>query len=62
MGLALVRELVLLHGGSVQAASKGLGEGSEFSVRLPLKSVDTAEGRYMGRAKGPDAAPEIGPS
>jgi PAS domain S-box-containing protein len=62
VGLALVRELVLLHGGSVQAASKGLGEGSEFSVRLPLKSVDTADGRYMGRDKGPDAAPEIGPN
>jgi PAS domain S-box-containing protein len=40
VGLALVRELVLLHGGSVQATSKGPGEGSEFSVRLPLKVVD----------------------
>jgi PAS domain S-box-containing protein len=36
VGLALVRELVVLHGGSVQAISKGPGEGSEFSVRLPL--------------------------
>jgi two-component system CheB/CheR fusion protein len=40
VGLALVRELVELHGGSVQAISKGDGEGSEFSVRLPLLNVD----------------------
>ncbi len=35
MGLALVRNLVQLHGGSVSAASDGLGQGSEFTVRLP---------------------------
>jgi len=39
VGLALVRELVLLHGGSVQASSKGLGQGSEFTVRLPLAEI-----------------------
>ena len=39
VGLALVRELVLLHGGSVQASSKGAGKGSEFTVRLPLATV-----------------------
>jgi two-component system CheB/CheR fusion protein len=38
IGLALVRELVLLHGGSVQAVSLGLGMGSEFTVRLPLQN------------------------
>jgi two-component system CheB/CheR fusion protein len=42
VGLALVRELVLLHGGSVQAASKGIGQGSEFTVRLPLAALATA--------------------
>ncbi len=36
LGLALVHELVQLHGGSVQATSSGVGMGSEFSVRLPL--------------------------
>jgi signal transduction histidine kinase len=41
VGLALVRELALLHGGSVQATSNGLGTGSEFTVRLPLRAVAT---------------------
>ena len=36
VGLALVHELVQLHGGSVQAISKGLSLGSKFSVRLPM--------------------------
>lgn len=35
LGLALVRQLVELHGGSVTAHSAGAGHGSEFSVRLP---------------------------
>ncbi|HET9864409.1 MAG TPA: PAS domain S-box protein [Steroidobacteraceae bacterium] len=36
VGLALVRRIVELHGGTVQATSEGLGKGSEFIVRLPL--------------------------
>jgi len=36
IGLALVRRLVALHGGRVEAFSKGLGQGSEFIVWLPL--------------------------
>jgi signal transduction histidine kinase/ActR/RegA family two-component response regulator len=35
IGLALVKSLIALHGGTVQAKSAGLGEGSEFSVCLP---------------------------
>ncbi|MDX2079690.1 MAG: PAS domain-containing protein [Terrimicrobiaceae bacterium] len=36
IGLSLVRRLIELHGGSVKAASPGLGNGSSFVVELPL--------------------------
>ena len=36
IGLALVKDLVAMHGGSVQVRSEGAGKGTEFIVRLPL--------------------------
>src|SRR5690606_16007222 len=39
IGLSLVRGLVELHGGSVHARSEGVGHGSEFVVRLPLRAT-----------------------
>jgi PAS domain S-box-containing protein len=36
IGLTLVRRLVEMHGGTVEARSEGLGKGSEFVVRIPL--------------------------
>ena len=39
LGLAIVKSLVGLHGGSVQAASDGLGKGSRFTLRLPAMAV-----------------------
>jgi PAS domain S-box-containing protein len=36
IGLTLVRNLVELHGATVEARSRGLGSGSEFVIRLPL--------------------------
>jgi CheY-like chemotaxis protein len=39
IGLAIVKSLVRLHGGSVSAHSEGPGRGSEFLVRLPLSTA-----------------------
>jgi PAS domain S-box-containing protein len=36
VGLSLVRGLIELHGGTIEALSRGLGHGSEFVIRLPL--------------------------
>ena len=39
LGLTLVRSLVELHGGHVEARSEGLGHGSEFFVRIPIAEI-----------------------
>ncbi len=38
LGLTLIKQLVELHGGTIAARSKGLGEGSEFEITLPIAS------------------------
>jgi PAS domain S-box-containing protein len=43
LGLTLVRRIVELHGGTVQAFSLGLGQGSELTVRLPVSKVCPSE-------------------
>jgi signal transduction histidine kinase/ActR/RegA family two-component response regulator len=58
LGLPLVRSLVELHGGTVQASSDGPGKGTEFMVRLPLRSGETPPRpvRRAGRAAAVPAA------
>ena len=43
IGLTVVRKLAEMHGGSVSAASEGLGQGSEFTVRLPIATAAPVE-------------------
>ncbi|HEY0171966.1 MAG TPA: ATP-binding protein [Pyrinomonadaceae bacterium] len=43
LGLSIVRHLVELHGGEVTAESAGLGRGSTFRLRLPLKAAPHAD-------------------
>jgi two-component system CheB/CheR fusion protein len=45
LGLALVRQLVDMHGGHVEAFSRGPGQGSEFTVVLPLETQWAARRR-----------------
>jgi PAS domain S-box-containing protein len=53
IGLTLVRSLVEMHGGSVEARSGGANQGSEFLVRLPISQPPAA---------APAAPPEISPA
>lgn len=46
LGLAIVRHLVELHGGTVHAESDGEGKGSVFSVMFPLINVHSVSGSY----------------
>jgi PAS domain S-box-containing protein len=44
LGLTLAKQLVELHGGTIEAQSDGLGQGSQFTVRLPAIEVPARAG------------------
>ena len=57
IGLTLVRSLAEAHGGSVAAASAGLGHGSEFVVRLPASEAPGAAAAPPPRGRRRTARP-----
>jgi PAS domain S-box-containing protein len=52
LGLALVKHLVELHGGTVEAASAGLNKGATFKVRIPVRAVYAASPPERENHKG----------
>lgn len=61
IGLALVKQIVELHGGRVEASSEGVGKGSEFVVRLPVVPL-SADALTVGAAVTPAAVTATAPA
>jgi signal transduction histidine kinase/ActR/RegA family two-component response regulator len=53
VGLAIVRQLVELHGGTVSAASPGTDQGSTFVVRLPISSEEALPRAFVPAGERP---------
>jgi signal transduction histidine kinase/ActR/RegA family two-component response regulator len=60
LGLAIVRHLVELHGGAVEATSKGRGCGATFTVRLPAIRRDSDPSAVVSGAADPPKAVLLG--
>ena len=64
LGLAIARQLAELHGGTIEAASEGLGSGATFTVTLPamaakLGGLDADVGRFEGSQEPPPVAASL---
>jgi PAS domain S-box-containing protein len=60
LGLAIVRHITELHGGTVTADSAGKDQGSTFTVRLPVLTTPAKQIEQVRRVFKPDAGGELG--
>jgi signal transduction histidine kinase/ActR/RegA family two-component response regulator len=58
IGLTLVKSLVELHGGSISVHSEGLGQGSEFVVRLPIAVPQQHEQQQAPPSRSSERLPQ----
>ena len=61
LGLAIVRHLVELHGGTVFAQSAGLGRGAQFVIEVPRTARNQASGeRHVAERPASRITPTVG--
>ncbi|MEN6624915.1 MAG: response regulator [Candidatus Sumerlaeia bacterium] len=57
VGLTLVKQIVELHNGTIEARSEGLGRGSEFVIRLPMAGEERVAGKPRAAVFAPAWSP-----